>query len=111
VELQPEGSSPVDLGDGFTMIPVPGHTRGHAVYLYRERYLFTGDHMAWDPSRDRLYAFRGACWYSWSELVKSMQKLVGLSFEWVLPGHGRPIHLPQERMAEEMSRLAARLKS
>ena len=32
------GIEPVDLGDELLMIPTPGHTRGHAVFLYRETY-------------------------------------------------------------------------
>jgi len=26
------------------VIPTPGHTRGHVVFLYRKKFLFTGDH-------------------------------------------------------------------
>jgi glyoxylase-like metal-dependent hydrolase (beta-lactamase superfamily II) len=59
------------------------------VLLYRGKYLFTGDHLAWSPSRETLTAFRSACWYSWAEQIKSMERLLDYSFEWVLPGHGR----------------------
>jgi glyoxylase-like metal-dependent hydrolase (beta-lactamase superfamily II) len=59
------------------------------VLLYRNRFLFTGDHLAWSPARDTLTAFRSACWYSWTEQTRSMEKLAGYDFEWVLPGHGR----------------------
>lgn len=104
VERKPEGRDPIDLGGDITMIPTPGHTRGHAVYLYRDRFLFTGDHLAWDEEDDRLYAFRNACWYSWSEQIESMKRLVDHRFEWVLPGHGRPVHLPAERMHSELER-------
>jgi ferredoxin len=67
VELKPSGSDPVELEPGLLMIPTPGHTKGHAVFLWQERYLFTGDHLAWSPARGHLYAFKSACWYSWSE--------------------------------------------
>jgi glyoxylase-like metal-dependent hydrolase (beta-lactamase superfamily II)/ferredoxin len=102
IELQPEGSDPIALEPDLLMIPTPGHTRGHAVYLYRDRFLFTGDHLAWDESRDRLYAFRSACWYSWSHQIESMKRLLQYRFDWVLPGHGRPIHLPADRMHDEL---------
>jgi glyoxylase-like metal-dependent hydrolase (beta-lactamase superfamily II)/ferredoxin len=98
IELRPQGSDPIDLGDGVLMIPTPGHTRGHAVFLYREKYLFTGDHLAWSARRGHLYAFRNACWYSWDEQIRSMERLLDYSFEWVLPGHGRPVQLPREEM-------------
>ena len=84
-----EGEAEVRLDPDLRIIPVPGHTRGHMVLLYRNKYLFTGDHLAWSPSRETLTAFRSACWYSWSELTRSMEKLLDYEFEWVLPGHGR----------------------
>jgi len=93
VETQPTGLAPITIDDDLVMIPTPGHTRGHAVFLYRDRYLFTGDHLAWNERTNRLYAFRSACWYSWSEQIESMERLLDYKFEWVLPGHGRPIHL------------------
>jgi glyoxylase-like metal-dependent hydrolase (beta-lactamase superfamily II) len=83
------GDGPVELDNELTAIPVPGHTRGHAVLLYRDKFLFTGDHLAWSPRRNTLIAFRDACWYSWSEQTNSMERLLEYDFEWVLPGHGR----------------------
>ncbi len=88
VERKLSGSEPVRLDDDLVMIPTPGHTRGHCVLLYRERFLFTGDHLAWSSRRGGLIAFRDACWYSWEEQIRSMEKLLDFSFEWVLPGHG-----------------------
>ena len=98
IEVRPAGPDPIDLGDGVLMIPTPGHTRGHVVFLYREKFLFTGDHLAWSPRRGHLYAFRSACWYSWDEQIRSMERLLDYSFEWVLPGHGRPVRLPRAAM-------------
>ncbi|HEX8173515.1 MAG TPA: MBL fold metallo-hydrolase [Pyrinomonadaceae bacterium] len=89
VERIIEGDEPVRLDEDLTIIPVPGHTRGHMVLLYRDKYLFTGDHLAWSPARETLTAFRSACWYSWTEQTRSMERLLDYSFEWVLPGHGR----------------------
>lgn len=103
-EQMPDGTEPADLGDGMLMIPTPGHTRGHVVFLYREKFLFTGDHLAWSPRRGHLYAFRSACWYSWTEQIQSMQRLLDYSFEWVLPGHGRPVRLSRPAMRESLQR-------
>jgi glyoxylase-like metal-dependent hydrolase (beta-lactamase superfamily II)/ferredoxin len=103
VERQPEGLEPLTIDDGLLIIPTPGHTRGHAVFLYRERFLFTGDHLAWNERTNHLYAFRSACWYSWSEQIESMERLLDYRFEWVLPGHGRPIHLDADRMHDELA--------
>jgi glyoxylase-like metal-dependent hydrolase (beta-lactamase superfamily II)/ferredoxin len=85
-------SEPVRLDEDLTVIPVAGHTRGHMVLLYQNKFLFTGDHLAWSPNRQTLIAFRSACWYSWPEQIKSMEKLRDYTFEWVLPGHGRIHH-------------------
>jgi glyoxylase-like metal-dependent hydrolase (beta-lactamase superfamily II)/ferredoxin len=98
VERKPEGKGIVEIEPELLMIPTPGHTRGHAVFLWRDKFLFTGDHLAWSESRGHLYAFRSACWYSWSEQIESMRRLLDFRFEWVLPGHGRPIHLPAQTM-------------
>jgi glyoxylase-like metal-dependent hydrolase (beta-lactamase superfamily II)/ferredoxin len=104
VELKPSGLDPIELEPSLLMIPTPGHTKGHAVFLWQERFLFTGDHLAWSPTRGHLYAFRSACWYSWSEQVNSMARLLDYRFEWVLPGHGRPIHFDADRMHAELER-------
>jgi glyoxylase-like metal-dependent hydrolase (beta-lactamase superfamily II)/ferredoxin len=111
VELQPTGSAPLDLGNGITMIPTPGHTKGHAVFLSDETFLFTGDHLAWSEARGHLYAFRSACWYSWKEQITSMERLLDYRFEWVLPGHGRPIHLPAREMRASLERCIAWMKA
>jgi glyoxylase-like metal-dependent hydrolase (beta-lactamase superfamily II)/ferredoxin len=93
-----EGHDPVRIDDDLLVIPVPGHTRGQMVLLYRDTYLFTGDHLAWSPNRNTLTAFRNACWYSWREQTLSMEKLLAYDFEWVLPGHGRIGHGTREAM-------------
>jgi len=110
VELKPSGDDPIELEPGLVMIPTPGHTKGHAVFLWNERFLFTGDHLAWSPARGHLYAFKSACWYSWSEQVKSMERLLEYRFEWVLPGHGRPIHFDADRMHAELERCVEWMK-
>ena len=110
VEIQPTGNEPVRLDDDLLMIPTPGHTRGHVVYIYRDTFLFTGDHLAWSPDRGHLYAFRSACWYSWPEQIKSMERLLDYRFEWVLPGHGRPVNLPAAAMRASLERCVAWMK-
>jgi ferredoxin len=89
VEIQLTGTEPYSLTDELQIILVPGHTKGHTVLLYKNTFLFTGDHLAWSEELQHLIAFRRACWYSWEEQIKSMETLSHYSFEWVLPGHGR----------------------
>jgi glyoxylase-like metal-dependent hydrolase (beta-lactamase superfamily II) len=109
VEIQPEGIDPIELDPELTLIPAPGHTRGSMCLLYRERYLFTGDHLAWDLPRKRLVAWRDVCWYDWDEQTESMARLARYAFEWVLPGHGRRVQLPAGGMAERLCECVARM--
>src|SRR6266404_9236022 len=75
IEQVIRGAEPVQIDSDLIAIPVPGHTRGHTVLLYRNKFLFTGDHLAWSPKRNSLIAFRNACWYSWTEQTRSMARL------------------------------------
>ena len=102
-----DGMDPVEASTDFRIIPVPGHTDGSMAFLYRNRYLFTGDHMAWDREINGL---RLATVYVWKEsaLRRSTEKLLEFPFEWILPGHGDRMHLPVNRMREELQLLLAR---
>jgi glyoxylase-like metal-dependent hydrolase (beta-lactamase superfamily II)/ferredoxin len=102
-----DGFRPVELEPGFLAIPTPGHTRGHVVLLYRDKYLFSGDHIWWSRARGRLNASPSVCWYSWPEQVKSVARLKDYSFEWVLPGHGERAYFPREEMRRRMLELSA----
>ncbi len=97
-----DGQEPVALDKDLLAVPVPGHTRGHIVLLYRDKYLFTGDHLAWSDTRRGLIAFRNVAWYSWLEQTKSMKRLLDLRFQWVLPGHGRRGHQSEEVMHQKL---------
>ena len=101
-----DGDRAIEVAPGFLAIPTPGHTRGHCVLLHRE-FLFSGDHIWWSRSRGRLTASRDVCWYSWADQVRSVQRLAGYSFEWVLPGHGERAHFPAPEMHSELGRLIA----
>ena len=111
VERVVEGAQAVRLDRDLLVIPTPGHTRGHAVLLYRDRYLFTGDHLAWSPERETLTAFRSACWYSWSVQTRSMERLLDYRFEWVLPGHGRIHRDTAEGMRRHLENCVEWMKS
>ena len=111
VERRLAGEEVVKLDDEVTFIPVPGHTRGSVCLLYRDRFLFSGDHLAHGAAVGHLYAFRRACWYDWTTQIRSMERLAGFDFEWVLPGHGRRAHHPVEEMRDEMARCLAWMRA
>jgi glyoxylase-like metal-dependent hydrolase (beta-lactamase superfamily II)/ferredoxin len=109
VERPVEGGDPVRLADDLLIVPTPGHTAGHQVLLHVDKFLFTGDHLWWDPEAGRLHASRRYCWHSWSEQRKSMERLRGSTFEWVLPGHGARHHAPAARMRQDLENLIERM--
>lgn len=101
-ELILNGEGPWKLGEDFLAIGTPGHTRGHCALLFQDRFLFTGDHLDWDREEQRLYASKSYCWHSWEEQTESMARLAAYDFEWVLPGHGQRVHLPNATMRQEL---------
>ena len=102
IEISLTGQEPFALAPDLQIIPVPGHTKGHTVLLYQNRFLFTGDHLAWSATFDHLVGFHRFCWYSWSQQIESMQRLLDYRFEWVLPGHGRRHHAPPQLMQQQL---------
>jgi glyoxylase-like metal-dependent hydrolase (beta-lactamase superfamily II)/ferredoxin len=110
VERVISGHDTVALDDDLLIIPTPGHTRGHMVLLYKYLYLFSGDHLWWSDAVKSLYASRRVNWYSWSEQIDSVERLLGYEFEWVLPGHGRRAHAGADRMRGYLKDCIARMK-
>ncbi|KAH6809808.1 metallo-beta-lactamase family protein [Perilla frutescens var. frutescens] len=88
VEMKLEGNGPWTLGSDVTLIHTPGHTKGFVCLLDKTRkVLFTGDHLLMDEFGWSILDRYN--WFSVSEQLKSVQKLLELDFEWILPGHGR----------------------
>ena len=104
------GHDVISLDEEMIAIPTPGHTRGHTVMLYRDKYLFTGDHLWWSPAYNALNASSSVCWYSWAEQTRSMERLLDYDFEWVLPGHGRRAHLSLAEMRRQLEECITRMK-
>ena len=111
IEQVIEGEAEVRLDDDLVAIPVPGHTRGHMVLLYKNKFLFTGDHLSWSVQRETLTAFRSVAWYSWTEQTRSMERLLDYDFEWVLPGHGRIHHASAAVMHAHLRRCIEWMKA
>jgi len=98
-----EGSGPFTIGSDFKIISTPGHTKGHICLKYKEKFLFTGDHLFVDE--DKIIASKSVCWYSWSEQIKSIEKLLSEKFEWILPGHGGWLKLSPEESHRQLEEL------
>lgn len=109
-EVVLDGPGPWELEPGFLAISTPGHTKGHCVLLFDDRFLFTGDHLDWDRDGQALSASEDYCWYSWPRQAESMGRLADYCFEWVLPGHGQKVYLPADDMRRQVLRLAEKLR-
>jgi glyoxylase-like metal-dependent hydrolase (beta-lactamase superfamily II)/ferredoxin len=105
------GNEEIQLDKEVLLIPTPGHTRGHTVLLYKNQFLFSGDHLWWSPNFQSLYASPNVCWYNWNEQTHSMERLTDYRFEWVLPGHGRRFHASPQEMHQQMLACVERMKS
>jgi glyoxylase-like metal-dependent hydrolase (beta-lactamase superfamily II) len=110
VEQKLTGTEPISIAKDLTVIPVPGHTPGSACLLYRDQFMFTGDHLSWDIEGQRLRAIRAVCWYDWDLQTQSMERLKKFRFEWILPGHSRRCHLAAGDMGPALSELVGRMR-
>ena len=107
-----DGNDPVHLAEDLVFIPTPGHTPGSASLLYRDTFLFTGDHLYWSPEAGCLSASKTMNWHSWPEQLRSLEKLLAFEFRWVLPGHGASFRAESPRqMRAELERALVRLRA
>jgi glyoxylase-like metal-dependent hydrolase (beta-lactamase superfamily II)/ferredoxin len=107
-----EGDDPVELRPRLIAAPVPGHTKGSAVFLLDDTYLFSGDSLAWSHARHDLVAFRDACWWSWPAQTDSLERLAAWArFSWVLPGHGARVHADDAWLHERLCALVGRMRT
>lgn len=104
-----DGEETIQVGSQFHIIPVPGHTAGSMALLYQERFLFTGDHLWWDPHAKSLEAPTRLVWKKWT-LIDSIQKLLDYRFEWVMAGHGDRVRLSPADMHAHLQALVERRK-
>jgi glyoxylase-like metal-dependent hydrolase (beta-lactamase superfamily II) len=111
VEVELAGDERIALDEELVAIPTPGHTAGSACLLARDRWLFTGDHLAFSRRLQHVYAFRTACWHDWSEQIASVERLRDERFEWILPGHGTPCRFPEQEMRARIEGCARRMRA
>lgn len=102
-----DGIDRIVLTDGFQAIPVPGHTPGSMALYYRDKFLFTGDHLWWDPQRRSIEAPKRLIWRP-RVLMASLEKLLSYRFEWVLAGHGDRVKLSAEEMRDQLIAMLGR---
>lgn len=109
-EQKLSGAGPWQLAPDVKIIATPGHTRGSTALLYREKFIFTGDHLSWRLDTDGLFTSRQYCQYSWDLQRESVEKLLREEFTWILPGHGYRFHAERDAMQVEIRRAVERMR-
>jgi glyoxylase-like metal-dependent hydrolase (beta-lactamase superfamily II)/ferredoxin len=105
------GSAPAEVAPGVQVIPTPGHTAGHVMFLVDDRVLLSGDSLVWDPHSEDLWAEETVCWHSWPQQLASLERLAAFSFSRVVPGHGAlSPTLATDEMRARLVGLVARLR-
>jgi glyoxylase-like metal-dependent hydrolase (beta-lactamase superfamily II) len=90
VDLTVEDGDRLDLLGGATVVHVPGHTRGAiALHFPSERLLICGD--AINHRGSRLGPPPEPFTADMDQAIASLQRLAGLEFDVLCPGHGAPI--------------------
>ena len=112
VERRIVGLEPVQLAEDLLAIPTPGHTRGHAVLLYRERVsLHRRPPRLVPPPRTPRRPSATPTGTPGPRPIRSMERLLDYSFEWVLPGHGERYRAESPgAMRRELERCIAWMK-
>jgi glyoxylase-like metal-dependent hydrolase (beta-lactamase superfamily II) len=113
-EIVIEGTNDITPHAGFRIIPTPGHTAGHCALLFEmpggETGLFSGDHLWWSRTKQRLWASRDVCWHDWDEQIASVERLIAHDIDWILPGHGERRRLGREVTRAELEALVHDLR-
>ncbi|MBY0449689.1 MAG: ferredoxin [Cyanobacteria bacterium] len=103
-------TEPQQYSPAFKLIPVPGHSPGSWCLLYQNRYLFSGDHVWWEPNGKKLTNPNYIYWDR-AKMLASNHALLSYQFEWILPGHGAPVHLDRETMQQAVQMLCQNTKA
>ena len=81
------------------------------MFHLEDRYLFTGDSLAWFHRDGDLGAFRNACWYSWSEQTSSLGRFADSDhrFDRLFCGHGWSHDASADEFHSHLADLVARM--
>lgn len=88
---------PLDVAGRPVPVPTPGHTSGHTSYHLPDRgVVVAGDALitvdVWDRARTGPQLIRPQFNHDHQQADRSLDRLVGLEADVVLPGHGAPFH-------------------
>lgn len=104
------GRESIQLDRDIKIIMTPGHTKGHINIIYKNKFLFTGDHLFVEEENHDIRASHGVCWYSWEEQIQSVEKLLKEEFEWIMPGHGGWGFFGKDQAHRKIQSLVSRMR-
>jgi glyoxylase-like metal-dependent hydrolase (beta-lactamase superfamily II) len=97
------GTEPIEIADGVSAHPLPGHTKGSVLYLADQLYCFSGDSLYWSRTTGDIAVAESVTWYSITELAASLARTAPrVRFEWLMPGHGGRKRLPADEFAPRL---------
>ena len=103
------GTEPIEIADGVSAHPLPGHTKGSVLYLADQLYCFSGDSLYWSRTTGDIAVAESVTWYSITELAASLARTAPrVRFEWLMPGHGGRKRLPADEFAPRLHAAAVR---
>ena len=87
----PQNLQPFDESaeiNGIRVIPTPGHTPGHVVFLYKD-VLFAGDLL--ENKKRALMPYPAPWDWDYHKMLESITAVSAYPFTWVCPAHGKPV--------------------
>lgn len=102
-EIVIEGQEAKIFDNDIVVIPQPGHTKGHCMLIYKNKFLFSGDVLTAD--KDGKLATGKYCWYSWKEQNESLKRLAQYRFSVTLPAHGKSVRTTESKLNHQLKEL------
>ncbi len=100
-----EGQEQIDFEPAFKIIPTPGHTEGHCMLLYHDKFLFTADSLRFNRETLQVELWNPYwTWFSYQAQVDSVARLHRYRFQWILTSHGQRVKLAEAEMSENLKR-------
>ena len=99
-DIVTRGDEPQSLIDDFIIIPVPGLPFGNQVLLYKNRMLFSGRHIWWNPYYQQLQCPKYPDKISRTNHQKFLETLIEFPVEGIFPSHAHRVYSAAEEMKE-----------
>jgi glyoxylase-like metal-dependent hydrolase (beta-lactamase superfamily II) len=99
-EIVIHGERPQTLIEDFVIIPVPGLSQGNQVLLYKNRLLFSGTHVWWNPYYQKLQCPEYQDGVLRTRQRKFFENLIEFPVEGIIPSHAHRVFKSAEEMKD-----------